>query len=110
MPQATQRNFQKLVPPLRGEDPTKFGRNKDIDMTRVGVERKRLHAFINYRDFWEVKRAASAEHASQGGGGGLSRLPQWVQKLWLAKDSFIRAYPPVPSGYKEKDLFAGVGE
>ena len=52
---------------LRGQDPTQVGRNKDIDMTRVGVERKRINAFINYRKFWDVKRLASAEHASQGG-------------------------------------------
>ena len=95
---------------LRGQDPTKFGRNEDIDMTRVGVDRKKLHAFVDYRDFWEVKRVASAAHASQGGGGGISRLPQWLQKLWLARDTYIRSHPPVPDGHREKDLFAGIGE
>jgi LmbE family N-acetylglucosaminyl deacetylase len=95
---------------LRGQDPTKFGRNQDIDMTRVGVERKNLHTFINYRNYWEVKQKASAAHGSQGGGGGLSRLPRWVQKRWLAQDSYIRAHPPVPDGFREKDLFAGLGE
>ena len=94
---------------LRGQDPTKFGRNEDIDMTKVGVDRKSLHAFITYRNYWEVKQLASAAHASQGGGGGLSRLPQWLQKRFLAQDSYIRAHPPVPDGYREKDLFAGVG-
>lgn len=93
---------------LRGQDPTKFGRNQDIDMTRVGVERKNLHAFISYRDYWDVKREASAAHASQGGGNALSWLPKSVQKLLLARDTFIRAYPPVPDGYREKDLFAGI--
>lgn len=95
---------------LRGQDPTKFGRNKDIDMTRVGVDRKKLHAFINYRDYWEVKGAASAAHASQGGGGAFSWIPTSVQKLLLARDTFIRAHPQTPKGYREKDLFAGVGE
>ena len=95
---------------LRGQDPTKVGRNEDIDMTRVGVERNKLHAFIKYRDYWEVKQAASAAHASQGGGGGFRRLPRWMQKLWLAQDTFIRAFPTVPDGYREKDLFAGIGE
>lgn len=93
---------------LRGQDPTKFGRNQDIDMTRVGVERKNLHAFISYRDYWDVKREASAAHASQGGGNALSWLPKSVQKLLLARDTFIRAYPPAPDGYREKDLFAGI--
>ena len=93
---------------LRGQDPTKFGRNKDIDMTRVGVDRKKLNAFINYRSYWEAKQAASAAHASQGGGGAFSWLPQSIQKLLLARDTFMRAYPPVPAGYREKDLFAGI--
>lgn len=89
---------------LRGQDPTKFGRNQDIDMTRVGVARGSLHAFISYRKYWETKRQASAAHASQGG-GAFSWLPQPVQKLLLAQDTFIRAYPPVPDGYRERDLF-----
>jgi LmbE family N-acetylglucosaminyl deacetylase len=96
---------------LRGQDPTKFGRNQDIDMTNLGVDRRQLNAFVKYRDYWEVKRQASAAHASQGGGGGgPSRLPQWIQKRLLAQDAYIRAYPPVPNGYREKDLFAGIGE
>lgn len=95
---------------LRGQDPTKFGRNKDIDMTRVGVERKRLHAFIKYREYWEVKQAASAAHASQGGGGALGWLPKPIQKLLFSRDSYIRAYPPTPDGFRENDLFAGIGE
>lgn len=94
---------------LRGQDPTKFGRNKDIDMTNLGVDRNKLHAFINYWDFWEVKRKASAAHASQGGGGGISRLPQWLQKRLFSRDTYIRAHPPVPDGYREDDLFAGIG-
>ena len=93
---------------LRGQDPTKFGRNKDIDMTNLGVDRNKLNAFINYWDFWEVKRKASAAHASQGGGGGISRLPQWLQKRLFSRDTYIRAYPPVPNGYREDDLFAGI--
>ncbi|MFZ1399783.1 MAG: PIG-L family deacetylase [Candidatus Promineifilaceae bacterium] len=95
---------------LRGQDPTKFGRNKDIDMTRVGVDPKKLHAFITYRDYWEVKQAASAAHASQGGGGAFGWLPKPIQKLLFSRDSYIRAHPPTPDGFREKDLFAGIGE
>ncbi|WP_420627355.1 PIG-L deacetylase family protein [Candidatus Leptofilum sp.] len=95
---------------LRGQDPTKFGRNKDIDMTRVGVARKKLHAFINYRDYWDVKREASAAHASQGGGGALGWIPVSIQKRLLARDTYIRAHPPTPEGFREKDLFNGIGK
>ena len=34
--------------------------------------------------------AASAAHASQGGGGAFSWLPRSVQKMLLARDTFIR--------------------
>ncbi|MEZ4518292.1 MAG: PIG-L deacetylase family protein [Chloroflexota bacterium] len=92
---------------LRGQDPTRAGRNKDIDWTRIGISPEHLHAQVNYRDYWDVKRAASAKHSSQGGGTGRSRiLPEWVQRQFMANETFIRAYPPVPDGFREKDLFA----
>jgi len=90
---------------LRGQDPRAVGRNKDIDLTRLGHPKEKLHARINYRDYWEVKMKASAAHASQGGGGMNRFLPMWLQKRMLATDSFIRAYPPAPDGFRETDLF-----
>lgn len=94
---------------LRGEDPKRAGRNKDIDWTRIGIEPRRLHARIDYRRYWDVKRAAGAEHPSQGGGTSRSRmLPESLQRRFLASETFIRAYPAVPDGYRETDLFAGV--
>jgi LmbE family N-acetylglucosaminyl deacetylase len=94
---------------LRGQDPKRAGRNKDIDWTRIGIEPRRLHAHIDYRRYWDAKRAASAEHPSQGGGASRSRLlPEPVQRRFLATETFIRAYPPVSDGYREYDLFAGV--
>lgn len=94
---------------LRGQDPRRAGRNKDIDWTRIGIEPERLHARIDYRRYWDVKRAAGAEHPSQGGGPSRSRmLPEWFQRRYMATETFIRAYPPVVDGYREGDLFAGV--
>lgn len=94
---------------LRGQDPKRAGRNKDIDWTRIGIEPRRLHAHIDYRRYWDVKRAAGAEHPSQGGGSSRNRmLPESIQKRYLAKETYIRAYPPVDDGYREYDLFAGV--
>jgi LmbE family N-acetylglucosaminyl deacetylase len=94
---------------LRGQDPTKAGRNKDIDWTRIGIPPQKLHARIDYRDYWEVKKQASAEHASQGGGTTRSRLfPEWFQRRFMASETFIRAVPPAADGYRETDLFNGV--
>ena len=94
---------------LRGQDPKRAGRNKDIDFTRIGIEPRRLHAHIDYRRYWEAKKAAGAAHPSQGGGRSRNRLlHEPIQRRFLAKESYIRAYPPAPDGFRESDLFAGV--
>ncbi|MCA9932833.1 MAG: PIG-L family deacetylase [Ardenticatenaceae bacterium] len=98
--------FYTFLMRLRGQDPRHAGRNKDIDFTRLGFPRNKIHAVIDYRDYWDVKREASAKHASQGGGTGNSRaLPEWFQRRFLARETYIRAVPPVPDGFRETDLF-----
>lgn len=94
---------------LRGQDPKRAGRNKDIDWTRIGIPPERLHAQIDYRNYWDVKREAAAQHPSQGGGSSRARMiPEWLQRRVLASETFIRAHPPVPDGYRERDLFGGL--
>ena len=96
-----------LMMRLRGQDPKHAGRNKDIDYTKLGIAPELLTASIDYRDFWDVKMAASAQHSSQGGGSSRNRLfPVWLQKLLFAKDLYIRAVPPAAPGVHETDLFA----
>lgn len=92
---------------LSRRDPTQFGRNKDIDLTKVGVDPAHITTVIDYRPYWEVKARASAAHASQGGVGGRF-LPAWFMRRFMAKDTFIRAYPPVRNGFRETDLFTGL--
>jgi LmbE family N-acetylglucosaminyl deacetylase len=95
-----------LIMRFRGQDPTKAGRNKDIDFTQMGMPPSRLTTTISYRKYYDAKIRASAEHGSQGGGTSFSRLfPMWIQKLLFARETFVRAHPPVPAGFKEKDLF-----
>jgi mycothiol S-conjugate amidase len=92
---------------LRSQDPTRMGRNKDIDMTRLGVSPRQLHAVIDYRHYWDVKKEASAAHSSQGGSTPRNRyLPEWFLRRFMAKETFIRAYPPAPDGLRVTDLFA----
>jgi LmbE family N-acetylglucosaminyl deacetylase len=94
---------------LRGEDPTKMGRNKDIDFTKLGISQKNIHARIDYRPYWDLKQLASAQHQSQGGGtSDLRRLPDWIQRRFLASEYFIRAYPPAAYGELDRDLFKGI--
>jgi LmbE family N-acetylglucosaminyl deacetylase len=91
---------------LRGKDPTRGGRNQDVDYTKFGVDPSKITTSINYRDYWDVRLEASAQHSSQGGGTTFIRLlPRSLQMRLLAKDTFIRAFPPTLPGYREKDLF-----
>ncbi len=100
--------FYVWIMRLRRQDPTKVGRNKDIDLTKLGMPAEKIHARIDFKDVWDIKRAASAEHGSQGGGGLISYIPQFLQKAFFGKEMFMRGYPPVPDGYQEDDLFAGI--
>lgn len=101
--------FYSMLMRLRGQDPKRAGRNKDIDWTRIGIDPRHLHARIDYRRYWDIKRAAAAEHPSQGGGSSRFRLlPESFQRRFLATETYIRAYPEVTDGFREYDLFAGV--
>ncbi len=92
---------------LRGGNPKQVGRNKDIDITRLGIAAEKLHAHIDYRHYWQQKTEASAAHASQGGGNGgpFRYIPAFVRRQFLSTDTFIRAYPAVPDGFRETSLF-----
>jgi len=98
-----------LIMRLRGQDPKRAGRNKDIDWTRIGLDPRRLNAHVDYRRYWDVKRAAGAAHVSQGGGMSRNRLlPEPFQRRFMATETYIRAYPLPREGERERDLFAGV--
>lgn len=91
---------------LRGMDPTRIGRNQDIDITKMGVSPEKITTRINYSRYWDIKRLASAEHGSQGGGTGFSRMiPTWIQKRILSQETYIRVHPPPQGKLREKTLF-----
>ena len=96
---------------LSGQDPTHFGRNQDIDMTKVGKPGNRIHIVINVRDVENVKLAASVCHGSQGGGSGLNRQPKdgnlkeramaLLRQRFTNREHFEQIYPP-PSGRRSQ--------
>lgn len=91
---------------LRRQDPTKVGRNKDIDLTKIGQSADKITTRVNVAETWETKRLASAEHKTQGGGGGFGFFPKWVQKRLFNKEFFMRAYPEPRPGERETDMFS----
>jgi LmbE family N-acetylglucosaminyl deacetylase len=95
---------------LFGKDPSKWGQNQDIDLTTLAVEDFPVHAKIKYPKVEKRKVAASACHASQGGGRFVSGPVAWVLRLFggTATDTFMQAYPETPPERVESDLFAGI--
>lgn len=88
-----------------GKDPSRWGENKDIDLTTLAATDFPIHAEIKYRQVETRKKAASYCHASQGG-AGLAKGPlKWVASLIGGKDQFMRAYPVPQPGEREVDLF-----
>jgi len=95
---------------LTGKDPSKWGQNQDIDLTTLAIEDFPVHARIKYPKVEQRKAAASACHASQGGGGLASGPLAWVMRLFAgsATDSFMQAYPEPENGKVVTDLFEGI--
>ena len=94
---------------IMGKDPTRYGKNKDIDLTQLAVDFP-VHAQVSYVSVQEKKRAAAACHASQGGEGLTRGLMRWLSWIVGAKpeDQFMQAYPEPVDNHIRYDLFEGV--
>jgi N-acetyl-1-D-myo-inositol-2-amino-2-deoxy-alpha-D-glucopyranoside deacetylase len=94
---------------LVGRDPSRFGRNSDIDLADIASQNFPTHAHIDVREVAEVKSRAAACHASQSGPPA-SGLAGWFLRVAGGTETFMRAYPPAPHGVRETDLFEGIPE
>ncbi len=113
-PRGTWRLMVRLMP-LFGQDPHHFGRNKDIDMTKMAGIEYPINAIVRLpKRAVEVRNRAAACHASQGGGRGPMRGPfmiiRLMEKLRGPRDYFMRAWPTPDGKRREKDLFEGLPE
>jgi mycothiol S-conjugate amidase len=95
--------------PILGKDPTKWGRNGDINLKELAEVDFPVHVRVDIRAVGEEKRLASAAHASQGGIQMRRGLMGFITKVFGEKEDFMRAYPPVEDVHKRKsDLFDGI--
>jgi LmbE family N-acetylglucosaminyl deacetylase len=106
------RNFLRWATrlmPLFGMDPSKWGRNKDIDLKSLVEVEFPTHARIDIRGVVETKRAAGACHASQGGILMRRGLMGWATRALENHEDYMRVYPPANGSTKvAKDLFEGL--
>jgi LmbE family N-acetylglucosaminyl deacetylase len=103
---------------LFGRNVHKFGRNHDIDLTKMVDHEYPIHAYVRLtKSAMETRFKAAASHASQGGGrppgrgpglfGFVNSINNIGNRIFGYKDYFMREYPPVTSKRRESDLFDG---
>jgi LmbE family N-acetylglucosaminyl deacetylase len=98
------------IMPLLGQNPHKFGRNRDIDIASLVETKFPIHARIrlNHNSIG-LRDEATACYKSQLGGGpprrGLFRL---INTFTVQQDCYMRAHPEAKERLRETDLFAGV--
>lgn len=92
--------------PLVGQDPEKFGRNKDVNLKELAGVDFPIHARVDISPVAEIKQEAGYQHASQGGSQMRRGWMGWLMKLFGEHEEFMRAYPPVNGHHKiANDLF-----
>jgi mycothiol S-conjugate amidase len=95
-----------IIMRLLGKDPSRFGRNGDIDLVRAAHEATPVTTTIDTSVCFEQAVRARECHNSQGGGiGWLRRLPKPLQRRLNAVEHFTRVAPPWNGGAIERDLF-----
>jgi len=80
-----------------GRDPSKFGRNGDINLESFAYENFPIHTVINIKKFRRQKEKAGSCHASQGGGRMGGRLLSSLFRLFDNKETFMQAFPVIDS-------------
>ena len=104
-PRGFLRAMTRLMP-LFGKDPTKWGRNGDINLKELAEVDFPVHVRLNIRSVSDIKRKAGEQHASQGGIQMRRGLMGFVTKVFGEREDFMQAYPPVTDGFQRKnDLF-----
>lgn len=93
---------------LSGKDPSKWGRNGDIDLTSIAAVSFPTHARINYLPVADVRAQASVCHASQGGAQMAKGVMGWMMRLFSSNETFMQAYPPLTSRRISRDLFEAI--
>jgi len=92
---------------LQGKNPRRYGRQGDVDLTKVGVPDRRIHVRLNVEAYQSVKQKAGACHSSQGGGSTRWRTgPRWLIRRAMNFECFVQAFPE--DARKHRDLFDDV--
>jgi LmbE family N-acetylglucosaminyl deacetylase len=103
------KNLVKLgvkLMPILGQNPRQFGRNKDIDLVQIASWDVPTTTIIDTKSMVEIKKRASACHASQQPPGQQSNLLiRFIFRRNQGREYFSRVFPPALVGKIDNDLF-----
>jgi LmbE family N-acetylglucosaminyl deacetylase len=93
--------------PLFRQDPTRFGRNHDVNLKELAEVDFPVHVRVDITPVSTIKEEAGRQHVSQG---GMQMRHGWMglmTRLFREHEEFMRAYPPVENGRHKiaEDLF-----
>jgi len=102
------RKFMRMVVklmPLVGKDPTKFGKNGDINFLEILKTDFPIHIRVHYRKYAAVREKASACYRSQGGDRQSGFFIAWLERLFSSMESYMQYYPEPQNSRIRKDFF-----
>ena len=93
---------------LLGRDPSKFGRNQDINLAEIAAWDQQVTTRIDMSRYLDLKQKAGECHKSQSGPASMfSWMPGPIRRRLMGVETFTRAQPPFDGmGKLETDLFA----
>lgn len=95
--------------PLFGKDPTKFGRNGDINIKELAEVSFPIHVRLKTGSVSDIKTRASACHASQGGAQMRRGMMGFITRVFGEREDYMQVYPPLSENAKKRyDLFDGI--
>ncbi len=102
------RKFMRMViklMPLVGKDPTKFGKNGDINFVEIMQTDFPIHVRIHYGKYTTIREKASACYRSQGGDQQSGFFIAWLERLFSSTEGYMQYYPEPHTSRIRKDFF-----
>jgi LmbE family N-acetylglucosaminyl deacetylase len=94
---------------LFGKDPSRWGRNGDINLQELIEVDFPVHVRVDIREVVGVKLEAGSQHASQAGGRLQRGMIGLIGRAVASHEDYMQAYPPPSGELKIKhDLFEGI--
>lgn len=94
---------------LKGVDPSKAGRNHDVDLLAILDHMTPITTHIPITEYLQAWDDASNCHTSQGGARIFLGFPLWLRRLLFRYQGFTRIMPTwQPHEKLETDLFGGL--